>query len=85
MKKIIILAILFAASCRERAMETVRSNNSAVKVELLFEVDGCKVYRFWDSGYKYFTKCNGSVQWDEHTGSGKNRTTIRKEIQTSGN
>ena len=60
--------------------QTVQTTNKAIKVELLFEVDGCKVYRFYDGmsnggAYpvaKYFTKCVGSnsVSWVEPCGKG---------------
>jgi len=37
-------------------------NNPTYEVAYLFEHDGCKVYRFRDSGnYVYFTNCNGST------------------------
>jgi hypothetical protein len=62
---IIIIAILFSTiftSCIKEAKQVVKTDNNHYKVELLFEVDGCKVYRFWDSQYpRYFTTCNGSV------------------------
>ncbi|MBK8883906.1 MAG: DUF4884 domain-containing protein [Bacteroidales bacterium] len=37
-------------------------NNKTYEVEYLFEYDGCKVYRFIDSGHTvYFTNCTGEV------------------------
>ena len=36
-------------------------NNKSFKVDYLFEHDGCKVYRFYDYGYVYFTTCNGEA------------------------
>lgn len=37
-------------------------NNKTYSVDFLFELDGCKVYRFRDYGnHVYFTKCNGDV------------------------
>ena len=48
------------------------SSNPDVKVQLLFEVDGCKVYRFYDGlSPRYFTNCkngNSSVGWIESCG-----------------
>lgn len=50
-------------------MQKIESSNSDVEVELLFEHDGCKVYRFFDGGSaKYYTDCRGQVQWDETHG-----------------
>jgi len=80
MKKVLIsltLGLILFTSCKREPTEVVKTNNTNFNVELLFEVDGCKVYRFWDGGYKYFTTCNGSVNWktgDKHSD--------KKEIQT---
>lgn len=66
MKKVIIgltLGLVFFTSCKGEPTEIVKTNNKDFNIELLFEVDGCKVYRFWDYGYKYFTTCEGSVEW----------------------
>lgn len=73
MKKVIIgltVGLILFTSCRRESTEVVETNNKNFNVELLFEVDGCKVYRFWDGGYKYFTTCNGSINWgtnDKHS------------------
>lgn len=60
------------SSCLSPAQMQLQGSNPNVKVELLFEADGCKVYRFYDRGApRYFTKCqNGSssVGWLESCG-----------------
>ena len=79
MKKIIfgLTSVILFASCKGLPKETLTTDNRDFQVQLLFEVDGCKVYRFWDGGEcRYFTSCNGSVNYT----SGKNDT--QKEIQT---
>lgn len=65
MKKVLIglTLSLVLSSCFGEPTEVVETNNNDFDVELLFEIDGCRVYRFWDHGYKYFTTCNGSVEW----------------------
>ena len=66
MKKVLIgltLSLVLFTSCKRESTEVVTTNNKNFYVELLFEIDGCRVYRFWDRGYKYFTTCNGSVEW----------------------
>lgn len=72
MKKIlIIISFGLLASCDEpnRGVEVLKTNNSEFDVHLLFEVDGCKVYRFMDYGReRYFSNCNGSVEWTESCG-----------------
>ncbi|MBN8826104.1 MULTISPECIES: DUF4884 domain-containing protein [unclassified Spirosoma] len=59
-------------SCLAPAQMNLQGSNPNIKVELLFEVDGCKVYRFYDRQQpRYFTKCqNGSssVGWLESCG-----------------
>lgn len=59
-------------ACMAPAQMNLQSSNPNIKVELLFEVDGCKVYRFYDRQQpRYFTKCqNGSssVGWLESCG-----------------
>lgn len=68
-KTFIFFALIFIISCTRPAKETVTSDNPSFQVELLFEVDGCKVYRFTDNGgYKYFSNCNGAVTWNERHG-----------------
>jgi hypothetical protein len=63
MKKILLLGLISVLflSCQIEGIEELKTDNVNYRVELLFEVDGCKVYRFWDNGYKYFTTCDGSV------------------------
>lgn len=74
MKNLLILALIctFISSCAKTAQEEVTTNNRNFKVELLFEVDGCKVYRFIDNGYRYFSNCSGEIYWKE----GKNQIDV---------
>lgn len=59
---LLLLSSLWIFSCRVPAQSRLQATNPQVRVELLFEVDGCKVYRFYDSGQpRYFTKCQGNV------------------------
>lgn len=72
----IVSAVLLAVfifigitGCENTAKQQVEVNNSNFNVELLFEVDGVKVYRFKDAGYnRYFTTPSGTVSWDEKHG-----------------
>lgn len=58
MKKLILIALLFMfIGCKKEGLSSEQTNNSNFRVELLFEHDGIKIYRFYDqSGYHYFTK-----------------------------
>lgn len=87
MKKIAILSIIALAACTKPGVSTHETTNSQIKVELLFEVDDCKVYRFDDGGMsnRYFCNCNGSVEWTERHGSGKHHHYVNMQIPTSVN
>lgn len=78
---ITFLVLLFLLSCTKGAKEEILTNNDSFKVELLFEVEGCKVYRFIDGGRnRYFTNCQGAVSWAEK--QGKNNT-MDMEVTTN--
>ncbi len=73
------LALFSFTSCEvipTPAQKQLQTTNKDVEVELLFEIDGCKVYRFYDvkvgggAQAKYFTKCAGSssTSWVEPCG-----------------
>ena len=47
------------AACVAEPIATAPTNNAEIQVDLLFEHDGCRVYRFRDIGYHYFARCNG--------------------------
>lgn len=56
MKKLFLFAIILSG-CASPSISTQPSTNSEIKVELLFEYDSIKMYRFRDNGmFHYFTK-----------------------------
>jgi len=66
----VILTTVFLLSCKNDAQETTKQGN--FNVELLFEKDGCKVYRFMDGvRYIYWSNCNGGMQSDVYKSTGK--------------
>lgn len=68
-----ILLCLFLFSCEgKKPQEKFNTTNPNYQVELLFEVDSCKVYRFCDGRYYYFVNCKGAVMWEENN-NGKNK------------
>lgn len=73
--------------CDSNPISTEPTNNSEVKVELMFEHEGCRVYRFYDGGYPiYYTKCDGSysaAMWDEPHTQGKAVVRRPKEVPTN--
>lgn len=81
MVAITLLAVFFLSSCEKEAKEKLSTNNASFNVELLFEIDGCKVYRFKDmSTNRYFTTCQGSVSWNENHGKNNN---VDMEVPTN--
>lgn len=63
----LMVAALMLTACNKEP-ETTRAAGVGFKVETLFTVDGCTVYRFADGGYKYFTNCKGTTEWSENCG-----------------
>lgn len=91
MKRILMLCAVILCGCDVKpALQVRESNNAAFKVELLFETDGCRVYRFYDADDdrpRYFTKCQDAaksgVAWDEQEQQGKIITTVPHDIPTN--
>jgi hypothetical protein len=55
-----IAVLLLFCSCGMKPVQTMKTSNPEAKVDKLFEVDECSVYRFSDNGsYKYLVKCKG--------------------------
>lgn len=73
--KIMGIALLLAlAGCGMQPESQVKAGDGTVS--RLFEVDGCRVYRFVDVGtYRYFTNCSGSTEWKESCGKNCTRRT----------
>ncbi len=81
---VLILATIFLSSCVKDAQVTVNTTNSNFKVELLFEQDGCKMYRFKDGGhYVYWSNCKGKTETVYNESSGKSTHEVRIQNITS--
>lgn len=73
MKYILILSLLGLLSCAKDPVETKQTNNDQFPVSLLFEQDGCKVYRFYDVGHHhYYAQCGNKVTTNSTKKCGKN-------------
>ena len=55
-----LLLLLSLAGCMTEPLATVPTNNAGIQVDLLFEHDGCRIYRFRDISYHYYAKCDGA-------------------------
>ena len=61
MRTAILIASLACAGCMTEPLATVPTNNAGIQVDLLFEHDGCRVYRFRDISYHYYAQCNATT------------------------
>jgi hypothetical protein len=60
MRSLLFIAVVATTGCLTEPLATVPTNNAGIQVDLLFEHDGCRVYRFRDISYHYFAKCDGA-------------------------
>lgn len=74
-----IIAIL-ASSCQKLGTPVQPIGQKGdFKPEFLFEVDGIRVYRFYDGRTIYFTSATGQVEWTITESNGKIKTITHHE------
>ena len=77
---VILLYMCFGPSQEQLAKER--------SMQVIQEMDGCKVYRFYDSTYHYITRCGADVttrkNWNEDCGKACTRHRT-EDITTEGN
>lgn len=79
---VVALFVLTLGSCKKEAVS--QEQKGEFVVELLFEKEGCKMYRFYDGGrYVYWSDCRGKTQSDYTTHSGKTTVTHNEESITT--
>lgn len=84
---VLALLVIVGTGCEHDPVSTTVTNNASVPVSLLFEHDGCKVFRFEDGGRnRYFVKCPcGSATVGQFTERrGKTTHTVDDDVATSG-
>lgn len=79
----IALLTLFMASCVQQNESQSSEVRGDYKVELLFEKDGCKVYRFNDGRTVYYTDCTGRLEYSYQQRNSKTTTTHYVENTTN--
>jgi len=57
MKVFLFAIVLCSTACDKNPIRSETKQNG-VKVELIIEHEGCKVYRFYDGRKVYFTDCS---------------------------
>lgn len=85
MKNMFIFCCLFICACDKRIEPTkmCKTDNPDYHiVALLFEVEGIKVYRFYDLGRERYFASNGSVSGGYSTYHGKSHIFHPEEITT---
>ncbi len=80
----LIFAALLLAGCLNKPVSTTATNNPELNLNLLFEHDGCKVYRFYDGRSVYYTDCRGSAMAPVTTSTGKITTTYMDAVHSTG-
>jgi hypothetical protein len=60
MRTLLFITVLASTGCMTEPIATAPTNNAGIEVDLLFQHDGCNVYRFRDVTYHYYVKCNGA-------------------------
>ena len=80
----LFFALLLLSSCKKDAQEVFSTTNSEIRVDFLFEVDGIKVYRFYDNGHLiYFTNRTGETEYSYTTSNGRSPQTHRVQCLNS--
>lgn len=83
MKKLTLLfGLSFLLSCEGEAESVTQSGNPDYKIEFLFEHDGCKIYRFYDGRYIYWTDCKGKTEQNFSESSGKSTHPVYIQNET---
>jgi len=77
---VILVAGALIYGCASDGVKTVQTDNRDIHVTLLFEHDGCKVYRFTDAGsYIYYANCGASsdAAWNRIEGKVSHHEQVR--------
>ena len=83
----LVLAVMVGCVDSKEPVRTESTNNPTVPVAMLFEHDGCRVYRFIDADrYRYYANCQHSSsvssEWNEPCG--KSCTQVIEDNTTTG-
>lgn len=81
MRYLLLLTTLLLVSCAKEPISVNNTNNKEIQVSMLFEFDGCRVYRFADAGRAiYFTNCKGSTQWTQQERHGTANVVYKMQV-----
>lgn len=82
----VILMMVGFVSCVRAPQQVLTTSNQNYTLDLLFEHEGCKVYRFKDGErYVYWTDCRGKVEtaYQDSNKYGSKTVTVQNETTTA--
>jgi hypothetical protein len=83
MKRFLLAGLLLLSACYSDGLETRTTDNEKFKIEMLFTVEGCRVYRFFDAGRShYFSRCSNTSSAVTSTKDCGKGCTYPEEIRT---
>lgn len=85
MKVLLLFVLVLFIGCMKEPMQTNSTDNKLIKVELLFTIDGAKVYRFNDGGrfiYFVLNKSGARTEADYTVNNGKRISHYKDSVQT---
>lgn len=76
---IVVLILIVITSCAKESKSSIKDGEFVI--ELLFEHDNCKVYRFKDGGrFIYWSNCSGNTRTHYTNTNGK--TTVTNVVES---
>jgi hypothetical protein len=79
------ILMMLLSGCNGKAQQVQTTTNPEFNLELLFEKDGCKIYRFVDGGRPvYWTDCRGKIESVYSQQMGKTTNEVRVQNETIG-
>lgn len=82
MAKYLLILLIFCGCSGRAPISSSPTNNPEIKVDLMFEHEGCRVYRVegnFNNYSLYYTDCN-SVHWIESYPCGKTTCTRPRSV-----
>lgn len=77
---IVLLGCALLSGCYGEAQEVAQTENPNFQVELLFEHEGCRVYRFRDGNLHYYVRClTGQTETITQTTHSAGKTSYRRD------
>ena len=78
----LVVALINSVSDNPEPKETIQ--NGDYKLELLFEQNGCKMYRFYDGGHwVHWSDCQGKTEREYKKSNGKTSSSEYQETITT--